>query len=302
MSPWFAVAHDRSTWWALHHGMVGDADWVNSLRIGRLVGRLWPDAVADGLYLSADLALWTRLVTDAIAQVDFTPDVLSGWSDRLVAAFATASSHNDDPFANALVNIRQRWSLGADEARVPACTAELSRFLSALATEASWRDGEARAAPGEVVSVRTLTSGLPLLLTCVPAEFVPGLGGRDCADARALVRRAGAVSAWVRDLALEDREELRGPETLVEWLAEHEGVSIEVARSRGRVRRHAEAIGFAQAAETARAGGDVDLRWLADVLTQWVAGYEAWVEESRTPVVNRYEQTPFPAAAPEPPA
>ena len=202
LSDWFAVAGDRSAWWACEFGLTQDCRGLEAYSPGRLVGRLWPEACPSALYLVCDLAAWAVLFRAHVLDPGFPPEAVGPWSNRLVDAFVSGYVGRDDPWAAGLANVRRRWPYACDESRIPAAAVELARFVDGVRIEA--RDaaaGDRVDLPG-ALDLRGRTSALPLLLTATPRTLSPELGLRETPFTRALIRRASLVAAWASDIAL----------------------------------------------------------------------------------------------------
>ena len=293
LSDWFAVAGDRSLWWAFEFGLTQDYLALDALKPGRLAGRVWPEASPVALYLACDVATWALLFQEHVQAPDFPVDALGPWSNRLVDAFVSGHVEPGDPWAAALANVRRRWSRASDESRIPAAAVELARFLDGVRIEARDAASEERVELPDALDIRGRTSALPLLLTVTPRNLAPELGLRETPFTRSLIRRASLVSAWAADIRKAEADGSAALPNLVARLAMNDTLGWDDAMRGARIRHDAECLMLVEAVEAAIDSPDADTAWLGRTLTEFVAGYGGWSTDRHEVELVEWRPSPF---------
>lgn len=289
--------------WARHHGLLAGAAVerrVRAVRIGQLIGLVYPHLAADALLLLMQWTLWGFVWDDLCGAPPLgnDPQRLDAAQQRLLAVLRGAQPHSDEPpTVHALADLRQRWLRYATPAQLDPYIRSVEQHFAACLWEATNRSAGRTPDLHAYLTMRPFSSGVYTYTEAFGLlEGLPWPEELRCdPQVQRLTLLANNVVCWINDLLSLPKELASGEQhNLVVILQQSQGLSLSSALAQVEARYYQDLAAY-QALEAClpRCHGELEraLMTYTQVLRGWMAGSLQWSYASgRYDAVVRHAQ------------
>ncbi|WP_152541267.1 terpene synthase family protein [Kallotenue papyrolyticum] len=274
--------------WARRHGLLASAGVerrVRAVRIGELMGMVYPHLAPDALLLLTQWTLWGFVWDDLCGTPPLgnDPQRLDAAQQRLLAVLRGAALHPDEaPTVRALADLRQRWLRYATPVQLDPYIRSVEQHFAACLWEATNRSAGRTPDLQAYLAMRPFSSGVYTYTEAF--GLLEGLPWpeelRRDPQVERLTLLANNVVCWINDLLSLPKELASGEQhNLVVILQQHQGLSLSSALAQVEARYYQDLAAY-QALEAClpRCGGELDraLATYTQVLRGWMAGSLQW--------------------------
>src|SRR5512140_199686 len=210
-----ASVHEGSVLWAQSLGLLPTEQHSRTAykaKVGWLVARAFPTAMTSGLQLAADWTVLFCILDDYIEKLETADEVEACLQHLLDLLRADIAGSSDDPFAMAMLDLRQRLLAMASPSFVASFADRLEELFAGNVAEARHRENAQILDVDSYVQLRQVTIGLQVMF--VLAELAEGLSlpdnTREHPALKKLATRTTNIVAWANDLFTYEKEILQG--------------------------------------------------------------------------------------------